>query len=90
MIAKAKSWGCKVISLDALLAELKRLKPISKEGKSRTPSGRVHTLTPPCLKVEDKSRGYRPLIYEPTVWPRPQFDAPIDSCPFDVPVKKCE
>ena len=28
----AKSWGCKVISLDALLAELKRLKPLPKKG----------------------------------------------------------
>ncbi len=94
VVAMAKSWGCKVISLDALLLELKRLKPVlNKVGKVRRPPPTtecVHSLTPPYLKVEDQSRGYRPLILEPKVWPRPHLDTPLSGCPFDILPTKCK
>lgn len=85
VVSMAKSWGCKVFSLETLLSELKKLKPLPKSAgeKSRAPCGRVHGLTQPFLKVEDHSRGYRPLIHETKKWPRPRHTTSPGGCPFD-------
>ncbi len=53
-------------------------------------SSPVHHLRAPYLKVEDQSRGYKPLVHEPKVWPRPQHNTSPNSCPFDAPKTKRE
>lgn len=89
----AKMWGCKIISLDTLRYELQRhsLSRVSAPRgcvRVRGPCGRIHTLTGPFLKVEDQSRLYRPLVYEPPCWPCPQYDTPPNGCPFDIPSRQ--
>ena len=44
----------------------------------------MRKLRRPFFKVEDLSRQYRPIIYEPSVWPIPNFSCPANVSPFDV------
>ena len=40
IVAMATGWGCKVVQLEELLAELKRLKPLPKKEESQVCEGR--------------------------------------------------
>lgn len=45
----------------------------------------VRKLQKPFFKVEDLSRQYRPIIYEPSCWPIADSNCPPKACPFDHP-----
>lgn len=45
----------------------------------------MRKLRRPFFKVEDLSRNYRPVIYEPLQWPTINYDCPPDASPFDPP-----
>eukprot|EP00731_Ephydatia_muelleri_P032935 Em0024g479a len=81
IVTSAQQWGCKVIPLEALLKELKRLKPLPRKIKGT--SIKVRSLRLPFLKVEDKSLKYRPLVYEMTSWPLPLVPSNPTMGPYD-------
>ena len=48
----------------------------------------VRKLRQPFFKIEDKSRQYRPIIYETTKWPSPNLNCSFKQSPFDVRIIK--
>ena len=44
----------------------------------------VRKLRQPFFKIEDKSRQYRPIIYETNNWPSPNTNCSFKQSPFDV------
>ncbi len=44
----------------------------------------VRKLRQPFFKIEDKSRQYRPIIYETNNWPSPNPNCTFKQSPFDV------
>ncbi|CAI8009008.1 Protein DBF4 homolog B [Geodia barretti] len=90
--ALAQQWGSKVVTLEELLGELKRLKPLpsaaTADSSDTSTCGReskVRALRGAFLKVEDLSRLYRPLVLEMKRWPRPLCHASHKASPFDPP-----
>lgn len=47
-------------------------------------SSAVRKLRQPFLKVEDKSRQYKPIIYETAQWPRLDLNCSGKASPFDI------
>ena len=95
VIANASNWGVKIELLEDFLKKLEKYGSIEKKQASKPLlSGRatkhdvkpkVRKLYAPFIKVEDHSRGYRPLVHELKEWPRIYFDGPVGGCPFDPP-----
>ena len=44
----------------------------------------VRKLRKPFFKIEDLSLHFRPIIYETTNWPSPNFDCSARVSPFDI------
>lgn len=96
MIQMARKWDVKLLTLEELKAELKKLKPhpLSSEHRSTTSAAdkrdkhykvpSVRELKVPFLKVEDQSRSFRPLLYETDQWPLPNSTCPPNASPYDV------
>ncbi|KAK3710773.1 hypothetical protein QZH41_016759, partial [Actinostola sp. cb2023] len=53
------------------------------EANGRRTLTKVRGLRGAFIKVEDRSRRYRPLVKEMRCWPRPNLDAPPGYGPFD-------
>ena len=46
----------------------------------------ITAIKPPYIKVEDFSEKFKPLIYQPKVWPVPNLDFHLFKVPLHVPV----
>ncbi|NXK71593.1 DBF4B protein, partial [Amazona guildingii] len=91
ILASARLWGVQILHVDGILlcrlklavgmaAVLPVLAPIL--DMSLFPSGK---LKPPFLKVEDRSRQFRPFHHQFKSFPDLNFLAPTSSSPFEPP-----
>ena len=68
LISKALSMGIKVFHPGTFMAQAEAFIKLKDAKKSKL-VGRVIPLKPPFIKVEDRSRQFRPLVREFSKWP---------------------
>ncbi|MGH0174815.1 UNVERIFIED_CONTAM: hypothetical protein FKN15_069350 [Acipenser sinensis] len=106
ILSNALAWGVKILYIDDIklyiekkkkelptlykdpvLTETAKKTPVEKPAASKVKAGR---LTKPFLKVEDRSRHYRPVYQVLPNLPEINFNNPVPSCPFDLEKKSKE
>ena len=100
IMANARNWGVQIVPLEKMIEKLEKYGSVEKKPTSKPlVSGRVakqgvkpkvRKLYAPFIKVEDRSRAYKPLVHELKEWPKIYFDGPLGGCPFDSPKKDSE
>lgn len=90
LVKFAQKWKIALL----IASEFKRAKYSMKSAHERSPvytrsvpKGTLKKLHPHFVKVEDRSRKYRPEVVEFEEFPYIDFDSPIGSCPFKVKLK---
>ncbi|XP_065054033.1 uncharacterized protein LOC135682881 [Rhopilema esculentum] len=102
LLQLAQKWGTKVLHLEQFLKWTKEKKVAeflqprdrkstessSSSGHGKTSTFRVKKLKSPFIRVEDKTRKYRPFFLELGEWPSIFFESNSGSCPFEKPTEK--
>ena len=71
-VQMAQAFGIKIILLETISFQFPSSKSTREQSLTTTDSARVRKLKPPFLKIEDRSRLYKPLVLEMKEWPDPE------------------
>ncbi|XP_075418078.1 protein DBF4 homolog B [Tenrec ecaudatus] len=96
LLANARSWGVRILHVDEMLLHLQQLSPGALRVGEQKPEGarpaaearrrKVARLKVPFLKIEDKSRKFRPFYHQFKSFPEIYFLGPKDTrSPFEAP-----
>ncbi|XP_006897944.1 PREDICTED: protein DBF4 homolog B [Elephantulus edwardii] len=94
LLANARSWGVKILHVDEMMVHVQQLalgalcarKQELKKGTGPAKESRmrkVARLKAPFLKIEDKSRKFRPFHHQFKSFPEISFLGPKDASPFE-------